>query len=344
MMSAGHQKDLERKMSTPVTDEDIRKKYTFYGRLNASFPSQIIMDTTEICNLACIHCPHPTFKKSQHYSGRCLEFELIQRVVDEVKIHGKDITQYIRYTGEGEPLLHPKIFEILTYSVKHSGTIVTLTTNGTLFNESKIEKLLDTGVNVIDISIDAFHPETYEKIRVNGDLKVTRANVINLIEAVKRRGTATKIVVSYVEQPLNTAETQQFESFWKEQGASFVVVRRLHSAAGAVSTIAADIRLQGGTDRRPCLYPWERIVINPRGELVFCPQDWVHGAVICDYRTTTLRDTWNSDYYLKLREAHLTSNYSNHSFCGNCPDWKQTRWPDDGRSYANMIQDFKAKE
>ncbi len=92
--------------------------YGFYGRLSADFPSQIILDTTEVCNLACIHCPHPEFKKSPHYAGRTLGAELNAKVVEEVRDHGKGITQYIRYTGEGEPLIHPGIFPILDYTVR----------------------------------------------------------------------------------------------------------------------------------------------------------------------------------------------------------------------------------
>ena len=80
-------------------------EYGFYGRLKAEFPSQVVVDVTEVCNLACVHCPHPSFKKSAHYAGRFLDAELNTRMVDEVAVRGRGLTQYIRYTGEGEPLL-----------------------------------------------------------------------------------------------------------------------------------------------------------------------------------------------------------------------------------------------
>ena len=51
-------------------------QYGFHGRLSAEFPSQIVIDVTEVCNLACIHCPHPEFKKSEHYSASYLDPEL----------------------------------------------------------------------------------------------------------------------------------------------------------------------------------------------------------------------------------------------------------------------------
>ncbi len=316
--------------------------YGFGGRLKAEFPSQVIIDLTEICNLACTHCPHPVFKKSGYYSGTSLDPALNLKIVNEVRDHGQGVTQYIRYTGEGEPLVHPGGYEMVEYAARHSGVFVTLTTNGTIMDEKRTLKLLSTGVHMIDISIDAFAPETYAKIRVNGNLNITRRNVLNLIGWVKETKSKTKVVVSFIEQPQNHGEAASFESFWKDQGADSVVIRRLHSAAGAVTDVADKMRLEQKSEvRRPCVYPWERVVLNPRGFLAFCPADWTHGSTIADYKSTTLKETWQGEFYKKLREAHLSNNFQGHGFCGQCPDWKQTRWPDEGRAYADLIEEMK---
>lgn len=318
------------------------EEYGFYDRLKADFPSQVIIDVTEVCNLACIHCPHPEFKKSEHYDARYLSPELNAKAVDEVKSHGAGRTQYIRYSSEGEPLIHPKGYEMIDYAVRNSGTFVTLTTNGTIMNEKRTQKLLDSGIHMIDISIDAYSPETYAKVRVNGDLNVTRANVIRLIGWIRQSGSPAKVVVSFIEQPQNTHEAADFKAFWEDQGADSVVIRRLHSAAGAVIDVARIMRSrQAGEARRPCVYPWERVVLNPRGNLAFCPADWTHGSTVTDYRSTTIAETWGGEFYRKLRQAHMTNDYGNHGFCGQCPDWKETRWPGRGRAYANLVEDLQ---
>lgn len=318
-------------------------KYDFQGRLKAEFPSQIIVDATEVCNLECIHCPHPEFKRSEHYATRYLDVSIHTKMVDEVRQYGQGHTQYIRYTSNGEPLVHPAIYDMLDYAVKNSGVFVTLTTNGTIMNEKRIEKLLASGLHMVDISIDAFLPETYAEIRRGGKLETTRANVLKLMEIKKRIGATTRIVVSFVEQPKNTGEVADFESYWKQQGADFVVIRRLHSAAGGVSTIAMNMKqTQQSVDRKPCLYPWERILLNPKGELAFCPQDWSHGSVLADYRTSTIREVWQGESYRQLREAHLTNQYNAFPFCAQCPDWVQTRWPGEGKSYADLVEAFSS--
>jgi pyruvate-formate lyase-activating enzyme len=319
----------------------VNDTYGFGGRLAEAFPSQIIMDITEVCNLACVHCQHPEFKASSHYAGRQLDPVLNAKMVDEVRTHGRGVTQYIRYTGNGEPLVHPAAYDMIEEAVRHSGVFVTLTTNGTIMNERRTTRLLEAGVHMIDISIDAFRPETYAAIRRNGKLATTREHVLRLIRWVREARSATKVVVSYIEQPVNAAETADFEAFWRDAGAHEVVVRRLHSCSGSLVSVAALKREAiATTERRPCLYPWERISLSATGALSFCPSDWVHASTIADYRHTTIRDTWQGEFYARLRRAHLTNDYTHHGFCGQCPDWASTRWPGDGRSYADLVEEL----
>lgn len=316
------------------------ERYGFRDRLTSDFPSQVIVDVTEVCNLACIHCPHPAFKRSHNYAGRLVEQDLNTKLVDEVREFGAGKTQYIRYSSSGEPLVHPKIYDMLEYAVEHSGVSVTLTTNGTMLDEKRIAKLFSSGLHMIDVSIDAVTPETYAAVRVNGDLNVTRANIVKLLKMKQNLGAEVAIVVSFVEQPKNTHEAAAFESFWTDQGADQVVVRRLHSAANAVTDIANRMHSdEEPGSRYPCLYPWERILLNSTGDLIFCPQDWVHGSTIAHYSETTIREVWHGEFYRKLRQAHLSNDFSCHGFCGQCPDWKQTRWPGEGQSYADLVED-----
>ncbi len=94
-----------------------KPKYGFHGRLSSRFPSQVMVDLTEVCNLACIHCTHPEFKESTVYGKRMLDPRLNKKMIDEVSTHGQGITKYIRYTSNGEPLVHPKSYEMINDAV-----------------------------------------------------------------------------------------------------------------------------------------------------------------------------------------------------------------------------------
>ena len=262
-------------------------------------------------------------------------------MIDEVASDGDGFCKYVRYTSNGEALIHPQFINMVSYAGKHlKSTAINVTTNGKVLNAKRANALLDAGVQVFDVSIDAFEADTYAKIRVKGDLEVTRQNVLNLIDTINSKGYATKVVVSFVEQKLNTSETDAFEKFWKKAGASYVVIRRLHSCAGAKGKIAEAMKENEKEERYPCLYPWERLVLSPTGQLGFCPADWTYSSKIAYLQVATIKEIWQGEFMKKLRQAHLSNDYSNHSFCGQCPDWASTRWPFHGRAYSSMMHEL----
>jgi MoaA/NifB/PqqE/SkfB family radical SAM enzyme len=264
---------------------------------------------------------------------------LHKKLIQEVATDGYGICQYLRYTANGETLMHPKFMEMIEYAGKYSKTKINVTTNGVLLRERKAKQLLEAGVNVFDISLDAYSDETYAKVRVKGDLSKVRANVIGLIKLIKEGGYDTKLVVSFVEQPLNSHETELFEKFWNDAGADFVVIRRLHSAAGAKDNIKSKINdANKEVARKPCLYPWERLVLTPDGDLSFCPAAWTGQSHFVKFVNTTIKEAWQGEFMTSLREAHLTNNYEGFDFCKQCPDWAQTRWPEEGAAYSNLMQ------
>lgn len=315
------------------------KNYGFQAHLSFEFPSQILVDVTEVCNLACIHCPHEEFTKSGIYNKRYLDPKLNKKLVDEVFTDSINQCKYIRYAASGEPLLHPNFVEMIDYACKNSGVPVNVTTNGVLLNEAKARILLDIGVDVVDISIDAYSPGTYSDIRKGGKLKVTKSNVLRLIKLAREGKYKTKIVASFVEQPLNKSERNDFKRFWEDAGADFVVIRAFHSCAGSKEDVA-DFMKKQKQNRKPCLYPWERLVLNPTGEMGFCPGDWKSEDTIIDFRKASIKEIWQGEFMNKLREAHLKNDFRNYIFCDQCPDWSVAKWPESGRAYSVMMQEL----
>ncbi len=317
--------------------------YGFQGRLSSEFPSQIVVDVTEKCNLACIHCPHESFSKTEVYGGRNLELGLHKKLIDEIAADGKGHCNYLRYTGLGETLLHPDILEMIEYAGRFAGVPLNITTNGVLLAPDKTKRLLDAGVTVFDISIDANTAKTYSLIRKRRKFELVRQNVLECIRLIKNGNYNAKVVVSFIEQPLNCDEKVDFENFWTQAGVDYVVIRKLHSCAGSKEEIASRMKDGIHKKRRPCMYPWERLVLSPTGKVGFCPAEWKYEAEIAHLRDTTIKEIWCGEFMSQLREAHLKNDYSNHSFCGQCPDWSAVRWPHEGRAYSDMMEEFAEK-
>ena len=315
------------------------KQFGFHDYLRPEFPSQIIVENTELCNYACLHCPHPTFEKSAKYDGRNLDLGLHKKLVDEIALDGVGYCRYLRYAALGETLLQPDFIEMVEYAGKHAGVPINVTTNGSLLTGYKAQKMLDAGVSTFDISIDAYSNEVYRKIRRKGDLSKVRANCLNLIKMIKNGKYRAKMVVSFVEQPLNKKEKNGFRDFWEKSGADFVVIRPMHSASGSMKAAAREMK-KHVPDRIPCIYPWERLVMTSSGFLSYCPAEWEYKACIADFRTTTIKKVWQGAYMRALRKAHMLNDFSRFSFCKQCPDWSLTVWPKQGKNYAEMMNEI----
>jgi MoaA/NifB/PqqE/SkfB family radical SAM enzyme len=317
---------------------------SFGGYLSSVFPSQINMDVTMFCNLACIHCPYETVTKLKGKGRQNLDVALHTKLIDEIATTGKGHCQFLRYTGDGEPLLHPNLAEMIAYAHQKTGLPINVTTNGMLLTEERTRALLEAGVGVFDVSIDAHSQEVYGKVRVKGILEVTYEATHRLIRLIKEYGGNAKVMVSFVRQPLNLHEAAPFEAYWKAAGADFVVLRNLHSCGGNVPAKAKELWALAPVPRKPCLYPWERMVLKADGELTYCPADWKHIANIGNLADTTLADIWQGPALQALRNAHLSGDFSKHSFCGGCPDWSVIKWPGEGRSYATVMHEFDAQK
>ncbi|MFF2089649.1 radical SAM/SPASM domain-containing protein [Paenibacillus sp. NPDC058174] len=103
------------------------------------------MEITSICNLACSFCP-----QTQRAKGFIAVEDFTMRL-DQIKPH----TDYIYFHLKGEPLLHPKIDQLLDIS-HEKGFKVNITTNGTLLQKNKQKLLTKPAIRQMNFSLHSF--------------------------------------------------------------------------------------------------------------------------------------------------------------------------------------------
>lgn len=103
------------------------------------------MEITSVCNLACTFCP-PTERKASF-----IKPDEFARRLDQIKPH----TDYIYLHVKGEPLLHPRIGELLDIS-HEKGFKVNITTNGTLIRKKRGQLLDKPALRQMNFSLHSF--------------------------------------------------------------------------------------------------------------------------------------------------------------------------------------------
>lgn len=106
---------------------------------------KVYIEITSVCNLACTFCP-PTLRAHQFIS-----LEDYRKRLDQIKPH----TDYVYLHVKGEPLLHPKIGDILDIS-HEKGFKVHITTNGTLIEKKRNDILHKPALRQLNFSLHSF--------------------------------------------------------------------------------------------------------------------------------------------------------------------------------------------
>jgi MoaA/NifB/PqqE/SkfB family radical SAM enzyme len=130
-----------------------------------------------------------------------LSWEAFQRVAAAF-----DQTQHVHLQGWGEPLLHPRLLDMISVA-KEAGCRAGLTTNGMRLSTEVSKGLLDLDLDLIAVSIAGATRATHEAIRAGSDLPLILENVRQLLALRGRRGVKRpKLEFSYLMTKTNLAE------------------------------------------------------------------------------------------------------------------------------------------
>ena len=125
-------------------------------------PRSVRLSLTDRCDLACVYC-RPS--RSDGYFEERLDEQAWRAMVAGLVRAG---VRRIRITG-GEPLLYPRVAEMIGYVSSLGVDDIALTTNGTRLDKLAA-RLRAAGLMRITISLDSLRPDRFWRITRGGDL------------------------------------------------------------------------------------------------------------------------------------------------------------------------------
>lgn len=308
------------------------KKYDFSDEQTKNFPRMVIAGLSFVCNAKCIHCIYNSFAETKLSTGSGKAFmdeAVFKKIADECAKYPHNL---LRIVGFGEPMLHPKFIELMTYA-KSAGCNVGVITNGSLMTADISEKLLDINIDAIDISVDAFSKEVYEQIRVGLDFNRLVENVKKLVELRNKKQKKTFIFGSIVEQKEVMGELDKALVFWGKIVDK--VVSRKFLTFGLFTN--PELRVPYYEKRVPCFLLYDRINVDVNGCIRQCGYDSFGKTNFGNVLETTIREAWNSPELNRIRACHQNGNFAESGLCQDCQDWPFHSWD------KNYIQDSYIK-
>ncbi len=157
------------------------------------------IEVTTRCVTRCVMCPRVAL--AGEWPEMDLSWEGFQRIAAAF-----DRTQHVHLQGWGEPLLHPRLLDMIAVA-KGAGCRVGLTTNGMRLSTGVSTGLLDLDLDLIAVSIAGATRGTHEGIRVGSDFPLILENVRQFLALRRRRGVKwPKVEFSYLMTKSNMAE------------------------------------------------------------------------------------------------------------------------------------------
>lgn len=272
-------------------------------------PPSLQIEPTNSCQLNCITCGRSASSRQVGF----MDIDLFRRIVDDARESGvKRIQLYLM----GEPLLHPKILEMITY-IKTKNLAFHLTTNGMLLNEKFIDGILACGVTSADyvtVSILGFSKDIHEEIMRGVDHDRVFMNLNNFIERrneLKINGPIIETV--FYLNSWNRHELAGFMDYWRNR------VDHVIDGGEAVEAFSRSATLSKPRTHT-CSLIWERMPVQWNGEVVLCGQDMDASFIIGDLRTQTIREVWLGEKLKSLKTLHKLGRFDDIPICRNC-DW-----------------------
>jgi len=304
-----------------------------------AYPSTIMLELTNHCNLACTTCPREYNFGKQMDKGT-IQVAQAEQIIDELWPY----LDSIGLTGMGETFLYQEIEEIVDYiKSKNKGIIISVSTNAVIPNFIEKASQLIHKIDTIQISIDGLN-KVYESIRKKGDfdtldrnlkilsdlcsdsdttlmlnMVVTKENYMHMPDLVYY---AEKIRIEYVDFTLLnlaslTGIERSYYDFYKS-GDFLETLKNLDNTIKTCKSVTVTNR-NFTTDNsfQKCPFPWTHFYICWDGFMPPCcakpfPKELNFGNVF----ESSVMQVLNSADYRKFRDLWFKNQAP--QFCNNC--------------------------
>lgn len=287
-------------------------------------PYALAIDPCNLCNFRCEFCAIQSLDRELGFKKQVMPFELYKKIIDDLKEFPEPL-RVLRLNGQGEPLLNKYFCEMVTYAKQANiANWIETITNGSILNPEFNQRLIDSGINRIRISV--------ESITEDGYLNIAKAKISlkDFVENVKdlylRCGDKCEVYIKIVDIAVPTEKEK--EIFFNMFGdiCHQIFIDRVIPLWSDFEELDEkyDFSDQKGVhgqkiqEVKICPYPFYSLIINADGEVTACCADWLRKLVLGDLKTESMKQIWNGEKLRNFWVENLKGNKNKFEMCRKC--------------------------
>lgn len=281
-----------------------------------SKPFVIRLEPTNICVLHCPRCSCGT--NADKRKKGFIDVEKYKELLNE---NYKNII-LIRMDGNGEPTLHPRIFEMIKIA-KSYGISVSMSSNLNTLLSADADAIINSGLDRLIVAIDGDTQLSYEKYRVGGNLAQVEKNLINIIKTRKQKGSIKPLIeVQFLDWGYNHNEICKVRDKTRTWDADKFEV------------IMPDWAVNSTPKKKPkrCFWLWMVLTIDWELNYHSCTNAWTYKWPRTNYKDISVHKFWNSKMMINARKYNINKSVNEISsdfecHCSNCSDMLVVKRP-----------------
>jgi hypothetical protein len=285
-----------------------------------------------------------------------IHVEILRRIVEELAAYDDSL---IVLGGFGDPVRHPDLPAILEAlrppkSGNGSDGVFGLAIRSAGVNltddERIIPRLIERRVDVLNVALDAWTPQTYARLHGpsdghDADLNRVLENVQRLEKArQERRSIQPLLLPEFLKSAENVHELDEFHDGWLRRLGSVMI-----GGCGQYARQWEDrgVMSMAPSTRTPCRRIQQRCLVLADGRVTLCDQDFrgLHAVGRLEVSGRTPRDQgleplwpglpdphalpvsavlgplWRGGRFEQVREAHRTGRFNANPLCAACEEW-----------------------
>lgn len=283
------------------------------------YPPQLVIETTSICNLTCIHCSHRELQRTKRHMAR----PLFNKIVEEIGANSPMTEIWPTFYGEALIMGYKgELWDRIDYAAKVGCRNLVLNSNGTLLKRwDNIEKVLASPLRRFILSLDGLSKETFELVREKAKWDEVYPAVEELCRRRRARGQLYPIIVAQFSiMKQNMHEVDSYKAYWEERGAEVKVRPMLEWTA--TGTVRTDTIMHNTKFRIACPWGNNTMAVHQDGSVVACAVDYEGKVKVGNLNKITVKEAW-SRLGEQLRKPHREHRWKDiPDLCKGCGDWQ----------------------
>jgi MoaA/NifB/PqqE/SkfB family radical SAM enzyme len=281
---------------------------------DAPKPPTLSIDITDACNLQCQYCNNPLFPHPRNM----MSDEVIEQLLKQIECaHINRIR-----IGGGEPTLHPGFANILK-EISSRTKFLSIITNGQWEDPHYAKDILESGVDLIEISVDAGGAEIYEMSRINASYDKLLKNLAYLYATRNEMKSSSQIKIRLMLRPSTLHLEKEYSQFLLDY-CDCILPQMVIKHPDSQYDEDVFIHLpKDGNDDRICTLPFKDLQVRPDGSVPLCSaigcsldkDKQVYLGNISDF---SILELWNSDKMVHLRQMHRSRKGATLITCRDC--------------------------